>query len=184
MLSKPTHLRGTRTSTARHDSASCHSLYRHERGKPVQKLKILPEHNEELLFEAMRSHNPYYLERLFKESREDSEKEMLLGWTKEEFPRSHIMNEMEKTTTSLPMNLDNYIVTDEQGDRLYNGLGADLSGLDLFVCAPEEMRILGPRGYGGCSDLGQMYREACNPQAKIEREAREKCQREHRNDPW
>lgn len=140
-----------------------------------RKLKLTPTHNNELLSEAMRSHNPYYLERLFKESQENSEVEMLLGWSKEEFGKSHRMVAIETTTSIVPMNLDGLTVSDEQGGE-YNGTYADFSSLDLFVCAPDEMRI--PDASGNCKDLREMYGDACNPEAKIKREAEEKARRE------
>ena len=134
-------------------------------------LKFSPKEYDELASEAMRSHNPYYLKQVLQNSATCAD-------DKEFYERrNYHMAPIETTSTRLLLNLDGYVVSDEQGGP-YNGLGANFSGLDLFVCAPDEMKIPGPGGDG--PDLHQMYQDSCCPEEKMKREAAEKIHGEAR----
>ena len=55
------------------------------------------------------------------------------------------MGPIERTGNITLMSLDGLTISDERGGE-YSGTVADCSSLDLFICAPGELRILDASG--------------------------------------
>lgn len=114
---------------------------------------IEPYH--ELMVEAEASANPHYLTSL---KRMCAERGLDPAVLEEKYPEDlgvPIGRLVERTTTRLPASPRIYSVPwDGGGPAIYDGIGVDVSEVELFVAAPRELR---PSEDSDSVDLAQLY---------------------------